>query len=108
VRAGLPILRSRLGQHYRPGRKQCGRGEKSSSQNFRNTFASRRMKARGIDHDDAPCCKPVMDMEVDRLSNGATELKVALSRKVDRAPASYSELKHERAWLVMVENFASK
>jgi hypothetical protein len=49
-----------------------------------------------------------MDMEVNRLSNGATAINVALSRKVDRAPASYSELKLERAWLVMRENFASK
>jgi hypothetical protein len=47
-----------------------------------------------------------MDMEVNRLSNGATAINVALSRKVDRAPASYSELKLERAWLVMRENFA--
>src|SRR5580704_9961906 len=60
VRTALLTLRSRLGQHHRPGRKQRGRGKKNSSQNFRSTSASRRMKARGIDHDDAPCCKPVL------------------------------------------------
>jgi hypothetical protein len=43
-----------------------------------------------------------------RLFNGATARNAALSRKVDRASATYSELKLDRVWLVMPENFASE